>query len=130
MHKILLGDYYSNSVEQQRRLNPIIKEVVKKEILKWLVAKIIYPMSDSSWISLVQCVPKKSGVIVVVNGKNKLIPTRTVTRWRVCMDYKKLNKVTMMDHFLLPFIIKCWIDLLEKNTVVFWMDTQATTRLL
>ena len=59
------------------------EEVVKKEILKWLVAKIIYPMSDSSWISLVQYVPKKGGVIVVVNGENKLIPTRTVTRWRV-----------------------------------------------
>ena len=59
MHKFLLEDCYSNSVEQQRRLNPIMKEVVKKEIIKWLDAGIIYPISDSSWVSPVQCVPKK-----------------------------------------------------------------------
>ncbi|KAH9751024.1 hypothetical protein KPL71_014117 [Citrus sinensis] len=50
MHKILLEDFYSNSVEQQRRLNPIIKEVVKKEIIKCLDKRIIYPISDSSWV--------------------------------------------------------------------------------
>ena len=59
MHKILLEDCCSNSVEQQRRLNPIMKDVVKKEIIKWLDAGIIYPISDSSWVSPVQCVPKK-----------------------------------------------------------------------
>ena len=51
MHKILLEDCYNNSVEQQRRLNPIMKEVVKKEIIKWIDAGIIYPISDSSWVS-------------------------------------------------------------------------------
>jgi len=59
MHKILLENCSSNSVEHQRRLNPIMKEVVKKEIIKWLDAGIIYPISDSSWVSPVQCVPKK-----------------------------------------------------------------------
>ena len=51
MHKILLEDYYSNLIEQHRRLNPIMKEVVKKEIIKWLDVGIIYLISDSSWVS-------------------------------------------------------------------------------
>jgi hypothetical protein len=104
MHKILLEEGHKPSVEAQRRLNPIMKEVVKKEILKWLDAGIIYPISDSSWVSLVQCVPKKGGMTVISNEKNELIPTRTVTGWRVCMDYRKLNKATRKDHFPLPFI--------------------------
>ncbi|KAL8116364.1 hypothetical protein AgCh_022750 [Apium graveolens] len=104
MHKILLEEGSKPTVEQQRRLNPIMKEVVKKEILKWLDAGIIYPISDSSWVSSVQCVPKKGGITVVANEKNELIPTRTVTGWRVCMDYKKLNKASRKDHFPLPFI--------------------------
>ncbi|XP_070003080.1 uncharacterized protein [Nicotiana sylvestris] len=57
-----------------------------------------------SWTSPVQYVPKKGGMIVVTINKNELIPTRTVTGWRVCMDYRKLNKVTGKDHFSLPFL--------------------------
>ena len=130
MHKILLEDCYSNSEEQQRRLNPIIKEVVKKEIIKWLNAGIIYSISDSSWVSPVQCVTKKDGVTVVANEKNELIPTRTVTGCRVCMDYRKLNKATMNDHFPLPYIDQMLTDLLENNIIVFWIVIQATIRLL
>ncbi|KAM6543139.1 hypothetical protein CsatB_007586 [Cannabis sativa] len=104
MHKILLEDLCNHSVEQQRRLNPIMKEVVRKEVIKWLDFGIVYPISDSSWVSPVQCVPKKGGVTVVANENNELIPTRTVTGWRVCMDYRKLNKATRKDHFPLPFI--------------------------
>ncbi|PIN21854.1 DNA-directed DNA polymerase [Handroanthus impetiginosus] len=104
MHKILLEDDQKPSVESQRRLNPIMKEVVKKEIIKWLDAGIIYPISDRSWISPVQCVPKKGGITVVPNMHNEFIPTKTVTGWRVCMDYRKLNKATRKDHFPLPFI--------------------------
>ncbi|KAL5544690.1 hypothetical protein UlMin_008474 [Ulmus minor] len=65
MHKILLEDNSKNSIEGQRRLNPIMKEVVKKEIIKWLDARIIYPISDSVWVSPVQCVPKKGGVTTI-----------------------------------------------------------------
>ena len=81
-----------------------MKEVVKKEILKWLDAGIIYPILDSFWVSPVQCVPRKEGITVVANEKNELIPTRTVTGWKVCMDYRKLNKAMRKDHFPLPFI--------------------------
>ncbi|KAL5789532.1 hypothetical protein ACOSQ2_004420 [Xanthoceras sorbifolium] len=81
-----------------------MKEVVRAEILKLLDARIIYPISDSSWVSPVQVVPKKGGITVVRNENNKLIPTRTVTGWRVCIDYRKLNTATRKDHFPLPFI--------------------------
>ncbi|XP_012835563.1 PREDICTED: uncharacterized protein LOC105956264 [Erythranthe guttata] len=104
MHKIILEESHKSSVEQQRRLNLIMKEVVKKEIIKWLDAGIIFPISDSAWVSPVQCVPKKGGMTVIKNEKNELIPSRTVTGWRICMDYRKLNKATRKDHFPLPFI--------------------------
>ncbi|KAM1543826.1 hypothetical protein ACFX1Z_013446 [Malus domestica] len=79
-------------------------EVVKKEIIKLLDCGMIYPISDSRWVSPVQCVPKKSGVTVVTNAENKLVPTRIQTGWRVCIDYKKLNATTRKDHFPFPFI--------------------------
>ena len=58
----------------QRRLNPNLKEIVRTEVLKLLDAGIIYAISDSSWVSPVQVVPKKSGVTVVTNADNELIP--------------------------------------------------------
>ena len=81
-----------------------MKEVVKKEIIKWLDVGIIYPISDSKWVSPIQCVPKKGGITVVPNQDDELIPSKTITGWRVCMDYRKLNKATRKDHFPLPFI--------------------------
>ncbi|XP_070002120.1 uncharacterized protein [Nicotiana sylvestris] len=81
-----------------------MQEVVKKEVTKWLDTWVVYPISDSSWTSPVKCVPKKGGMTVVTNEKNEFIPIRTVTGWRVCMDYRKLNKMTRKDHFPLPFL--------------------------
>ncbi len=75
MHKILLEDNDKGSIDAQIRLNPITKKVVKKEIIKWLDVGIIYPIPDRSWVSPVQCVPKKGGMTVVENENNKLIPT-------------------------------------------------------
>ena len=83
-----------------------MKDVVRKEVLKWLNAGFIYAISDSPWVSLVHVVPKKGGFIVIRNERNELIPTRTVTGWRVCIDYRKLNTATRKDHFPLPFIDK------------------------
>ncbi|XP_031384834.1 uncharacterized protein LOC116198747 [Punica granatum] len=103
-HRIMLEAECKPIVQPQRRLNPTLKEVVKKEVLKLLDAGIIYPISDSKWVSPVQVVPKKGGMTVVKNEVNKLIPTRTVTGWRVCIDYRKLNDATRKDHFPLPFI--------------------------
>jgi len=80
-----------------------MREVVKKEVIKLLHAGIIYPMLHSEWVSPVQVVLKKGGMTVVTNEKNELIPQRTVTGWRMCIDYRKLNKATKKDHFPLPF---------------------------
>ena len=90
-HKIQLMPDAKPSIEHQRRLNPPMQEVVKKEIIKWLDAGVVYPIADSSWVCPIQCVPKKGGMIVVPNAKNELIPMRPVTGWRVYMDYRKLN---------------------------------------
>ncbi|GJR12630.1 reverse transcriptase domain-containing protein [Tanacetum coccineum] len=87
-----------------RRVNPKINEVIKQEVIKLLDAGLIYPISDSPWVSPVHCVPKKGGVTVVTNEESKLIPIRFVTGWRVCVDYQKLNDATRKDHFPLPFM--------------------------
>ncbi|GJW27263.1 reverse transcriptase domain-containing protein [Tanacetum coccineum] len=75
-----------------------------KEVEKLLDAGLIYPISDSPWVSPVHCVPKKGGMTVVTNDENELVPTRLVTGWRVCIDYHKLNEATRKDHFPLPFM--------------------------
>ncbi|CAN6566299.1 unnamed protein product [Malus baccata var. baccata] len=104
MHHIFLEEGAKPTREAQRRLNPLMMEVVKKEIIKLLDCGVIYPISDSRWVSPVQCVPKKSGVTVVANAENELVPQRIQTGWRVCIDYRKLNTTTRKDHFPLPFI--------------------------
>ena len=82
----------------------MMKDVVRKEVLNWLTARFIYAISDSLWVSLVHMVPKKGGFTVIINERNELIPIRTITRWRVCIDYRKLNTGTRKYHFPLPFI--------------------------
>nr|GEW67295.1 reverse transcriptase domain-containing protein [Tanacetum cinerariifolium] len=103
-HKILMEEDYKPAVQHQRRVNPKIHDVIKKEVEKLLDAGLIYPISNSPWVSPVHCVPKKGGFTVVENEENELIPTRLVTGWWVCIDYRKLNKATRKDHFPLPFM--------------------------
>nr|GFC38315.1 reverse transcriptase domain-containing protein [Tanacetum cinerariifolium] len=86
-HKILMEEDYKPAVQHQRWVNPKIHDVIKKEVKKLLDAGLIYPISDSHWVSPVHCVPKKGGFTVVKNEENELIPTRLVTGWRVCIDY-------------------------------------------
>nr|GEV95202.1 reverse transcriptase domain-containing protein [Tanacetum cinerariifolium] len=74
------------------------------EVIKLLDAGMIYPISDSPWVSPIHCVPKKGGMTIVANENNELIPTRIVTGCRVCIDYMKLNDTTRKDHFSLPFM--------------------------
>jgi len=81
MHRIHMEADFKPVAQSQRRLNPAMKEVVKKEVQKLLEVGMIYPISDRAWVSPVQMVPKKSGVTVIHNEKNELIPTRTVTSW-------------------------------------------------
>ncbi|GJT46744.1 reverse transcriptase domain-containing protein [Tanacetum coccineum] len=103
-HKINFEDDAKPFIQRQRRLNPKMKEVVKKEIIKLLDASIICPIKDSPWVSPVHCVLKKQGMTVVTNEKNELVPTRIIIGWRVCIDYHKLNEATRKDHSPLPFM--------------------------
>ncbi|CAN6543727.1 unnamed protein product [Malus baccata var. baccata] len=91
MHRILLEEGAKPMREAQRRLNPPMMEVMKKEIIKLLNCRVIYPISDSHWVSLVQVVPKKSGVTVVKNAENELVPTRIQTGWRFIKDFSKIS---------------------------------------
>ncbi|XP_071928236.1 uncharacterized protein [Coffea arabica] len=104
MHRIRLEENSKPVRQAQRRLNPLMMEVVKKEILKLLDVGIIFAISDSPWVSPVQVVPKKAGVTVESNQEGELVPIRKPTGWRQCIDYRKLNAVTKKDHFPLPFI--------------------------
>ncbi|RVW58959.1 Retrovirus-related Pol polyprotein from transposon 17.6 [Vitis vinifera] len=103
-HHIYMEEEAKPIRQFQRRLNPHLQEVVRAEVLKLLQAGIIYPISDSPWVSPTQVVPKKSGITVVQNEKGEEITTRLTSGWRVCIDYRKLNAVTRKDHFPLPFI--------------------------
>nr|GEY52721.1 hypothetical protein [Tanacetum cinerariifolium] len=78
-HKILLEEDYSPKVQCQRRVNPKIHDVIKKEVEKLLDAGLIYPISDSPWVSPIHCVQKKGGMTVIKNDENELVPTRLVT---------------------------------------------------
>nr|GEU78339.1 reverse transcriptase domain-containing protein [Tanacetum cinerariifolium] len=103
-HQILMEEDYELTIQHQRRVNLKIHDVIKKEFEKLLNAKLIYPISDCPWVRPVYCVPKKCGITVVKNDDNDLILTGLVTGWRVCIDYRKLNKATRKDHFPLPFM--------------------------
>nr|GEU56743.1 reverse transcriptase domain-containing protein [Tanacetum cinerariifolium] len=120
-HKILMEEDYKPEVQSQRRVNPKIHDVIKKEVIKLLDAGMIYPISDSPWVSPIHCVPKKGGMIVVANENNKLIPTRLVTGWRVCIDYRKLNDATRKDHFSLPFLDQM-LERLAENELYCFLD--------
>ncbi|KAK1606280.1 hypothetical protein QYE76_029953 [Lolium multiflorum] len=120
-HAINMEDDAKPVVEHQRRLIPKMKEVVRNEVLKLLEAGIIYPIADSRWVSLVHCVPKKGGITVVPNDNDELIPQRIVVGYRMCIDFRKVNKVTKKDHYPLPFIDQM-LERLSKNTHFCFLD--------
>jgi hypothetical protein len=66
-------------------------------------------------------VPKKGGMTVIRNEKNGLIPQRTITYWRMCIDYRKLNKATQKDQFPLPFIDEM-LERLANHSFFYYMD--------
>ncbi|GKA20047.1 bifunctional aspartokinase/homoserine dehydrogenase I [Tanacetum coccineum] len=103
-HKILMEDDYKPVIQPQRCLNPKAQHVVKKEIVKLLDSGLIYPISDSLWVSPIHVVPKKGGMPVVLNDNNELILSRTVAGWRIVY--------------------------VEMNTTVFLMDSQDSSKYL
>lgn len=121
MHHIMLEEGCKTSREHQRKINPMMSGVVKREVQNLLEARIIYPISDSQWVSPVHVVPKKGGVTVVSNEKGESVAKRTQTGWRMCIDYRKLNKSTRKDHFPLHFINQM-IERLVKHSHFYYLD--------
>nr|GEZ93242.1 reverse transcriptase domain-containing protein [Tanacetum cinerariifolium] len=80
-----------------------------------------FKKTESPWVSVVHCVPKKGGMTVVTNEDNELVPTRLVTRWRVCIDYRKLNNATQKHHFPLPFMDQM-LERLAGNEYYCFLD--------
>ncbi|GKB77636.1 reverse transcriptase domain-containing protein [Tanacetum coccineum] len=112
---------YKPAVQYQRRVNPKIQDVIKKEVEKLLDARLIYPILDSPWVSPVDCLLKKGGFTVVENDENELIPTRLVMGWRICIDYRKLNEATRKNHFPLPFMDQM-LERLAGNEYYCFLD--------
>nr|GFA73174.1 reverse transcriptase domain-containing protein [Tanacetum cinerariifolium] len=123
---------YKPVVQHQRQVNPKIYDVIKKKVEKLLDAGLIYPISDSPWVSPVHCVPKKGGFTVVENEENELIPTRLVTGWRVCIDYRKLagnEYYCFLDGFFEYFQIPIDPRDQEKTTFTYPYGTFAYRRM-
>nr|GFA63242.1 reverse transcriptase domain-containing protein [Tanacetum cinerariifolium] len=118
-HKILMEDDFKPAIQHQRRVNPKIYEVIKKEVIKLLDAGLIYPISDSPCVSLVHRVPKKGGMTIVTSDDDELISTSLLTGWHVCIDYRKLNDGTRKDHFSLPFMDQMLERLAENEFYCF-----------
>ena len=95
--------------------------MVKKEVVRLLAAGIIYPFLDRTWVSPIQVVPKKSGITVVRNQDNELIPTRVANSWRVYIDYRRQNQVTRKDHFHLSFIDQA-LERLAGKSYYYFLD--------
>ena len=98
-----------------------MQEVVRAKVLKLLQDGIIYPISDSTWVSPTQVVPKKLGVTTVHNEKGEEVPTRLTTGWRVCIDYRRLNEVTRKDHFPLLFMDQL-LERISKHPFYCFLD--------
>ncbi|GER36637.1 retrotransposon gag protein [Striga asiatica] len=121
MHWIILEEGAKPFRDSQRRLNPNMMEVVKKEVLKLFSEGLIYPVASSEWVSPIHVVPKKGGITVIENDKKELVPTRITTGWRMCIDYQRLNAVTKKDHFPLPFIDQI-LDRLSGHQLYCFLD--------
>jgi hypothetical protein len=119
MHHILLEDNAKPMREMQRRLNPLMMEVVKAEILKLLDAGVIYPIMDSKWVVPIHVVLKKIRITLLKNKNEELITTRILSGWRMCVDYRKLNLSTRKDHFSLPFMDQMLERLTSKSFYCF-----------
>ncbi|RVX06307.1 Retrovirus-related Pol polyprotein from transposon 17.6 [Vitis vinifera] len=115
--------------QPQRRLNPHLQEVVRAEVLKLLQAGIIYPISDSPWVSPTQVVPKKSGITVVQNEKGEEIATRLTSGWRVLERVSGHPFYCFLDGYSGYFQIEIDVEDQEKTTFTCPFGTYAYRRM-
>nr|GEZ01559.1 DNA-directed DNA polymerase [Tanacetum cinerariifolium] len=117
---VIIAKYLS--INEKSALIDVLKS--RKKAIAWKLTDIrglIYPISDSPWVSPVHCVPKKRRMTVIKNDENELVPTRLGTGWRVYIDYRKLNEATRKDHFPLPFMDQM-LERLAGNEYYCFLD--------
>ncbi|GJW64168.1 reverse transcriptase domain-containing protein [Tanacetum coccineum] len=107
------------SEQNKNKLISVLK--THKQAFAWKTTDIPEIFFDSPWVSLLHYVPKKGGITVVTNEKDEIVPTRTITGWRVCIDYRKLNEATTKDHFPLPFLDQI-LERLARNKYFCFLD--------
>ena len=123
-HRIFLEG--SNPIQQPlKRLNPMLKEVLRNEVTRLLEANIIYAISNSEWVSPIQIILKKTSLTMVRNKHSELQPFKIPTSWIVCIDYRKLNVSTRKDHFSFPFFDQILVKIIGHPTIVSQMGIQA-----
>jgi hypothetical protein len=122
-HKIPLKDDATPFIDTQIRFNPKMKEVVRKEVVRLLDAGIIYQISDSKWVSPAHCKPKHGG-LTIIKYKDGLIPTRVILGYKMCIDYRKLNKDTIRDHKPLPNMERI-LERLSNHSYICFLDSYS-----
>ncbi|RVW63900.1 Retrovirus-related Pol polyprotein from transposon 17.6 [Vitis vinifera] len=128
-HHIYMEEEAKPIRQPQRRLNPHLQEVVRTEVLKLLQAGIIYPISDSPWVSPTQVVPKKSGITVVQNEKGEEIATRLTSGWRVLERVSGHPFYCFLDGYSGYFQIEIDVEDQEKTTFTCPFGTYAYRRM-
>nr|GEW38125.1 reverse transcriptase domain-containing protein [Tanacetum cinerariifolium] len=126
-YKILMEEDFELAVQHQRRVNPKIHDVIKQEVIKLLEAGLIYPISDSLWVSPMHCVPKREGFTVVENKDNELIPNRLENTTFTCpygtfayrrMPFGLCNAPSTFQRYMMAI----FHDMIEKTIEVFMDD--------
>ncbi|GKC32567.1 reverse transcriptase domain-containing protein [Tanacetum coccineum] len=129
-HKILMEENVKPTVQHQRRVNPKIHEVIKKEVIKLLEAGLIYPKSDSPWVSPVHCVPKKGGITVIENDDNELIPTRLITGWRTMTDAQAHYTTMEKELLAIVYVFEKFRPYLVLSKTIVYTDHSDLKHLL
>jgi hypothetical protein len=120
-HKIPMVEDFKHFVDTQKRLNPRMRDDIRKEVIRLLDAGAICPMSYSKWVSPTHCVPKQGSLIIIQNNKDEVIHFRTITGYKMCIDFMKLNKDTIKTHKPLPFIERI-LERLTNNCYFCFLD--------
>ncbi|KAK1626852.1 hypothetical protein QYE76_001167 [Lolium multiflorum] len=90
-----------------------------KKIYPVIISSKLSEIEEERWVSPVHCVPKKGGMTVVPNDNDELIPQRVVVGYRMCIDFRKVNKVTKKDHYPLPFIDQIIVEVFMDDFSVY-----------
>ena len=124
MHKINLVEDVEPIVDTHKRVHPRMKDVVRKEVIRLLESGVIYPISDSKWVIPIHSIPKHGGITTIQNDKDEVLPSRTITEYKMCVDFRKLNKITIKEHQPLPFMERI-IERIASNSYYCLLDAYS-----